>query len=258
MHERARERRRWIEIVLAGGGAALFLLLVVLLLSRGGLAPTLPPTPVPTSPADPPVAMVNGQPIGVNLWAEAVLIDQVMSGLAGVPAPSPEETLEQLVNQVLVLQAAPSTDPPSDQEVEAYIAALEAGWGVSDEQVVQALEAVGLDRETWKRAVTRLLAVQRGQEALVAEGTPIDEWLARERERAEIVIYRERMAQAVAALSPSPSPSPLPSPSPSPSPLPGPPPAPDFTLEEADGELFTLYNYLAEGPVVLVFFQRCG
>ena len=246
MQGKSRERRRWIEVLLAGGGAALFLLLVVLLLSQGGLAPAPPPTPAPTSPADPPVAMVNGQPIGVNLWAEAVLIDQVMSGLAGLPAPSPEETLEQLINQVLVLQAVPSTDPPSDQEVEAYIATLEAGWGVSDEQVVQALEAVGLDREAWKRAVARLLTVQRGQEALTAEGASVGEWLAQERERAEVVIYRERMAQAFAALSPSPTPTP------------GPPPAPDFTLEEAGGEPFTLYDQLAEGPVVLVFFQRCG
>lgn len=240
------ERRRWIEVLLAGGGAALFLLLVVILLSQGGIAPAPPPTPIPTSPTDPPVAMVNGQPIGINLWAEAVLIDQVMSGLAGLPPPSPEETLEQLINQVLVLQAVPSVEPPSDQDVEAYIATLEAGWGVGDEQVVQALEAAGLDRVAWKRAVMRLLMVQRGQEALVAEGVSIDEWLARERERAEIVVDRERMAQAFAGLFSSPMPTP------------GPPPAPDFTLEEAEGEPFTLYDRLTEGPVVLVFFQRCG
>ncbi|HHS96659.1 MAG TPA: hypothetical protein ENK08_01970 [Chloroflexi bacterium] len=242
------ESRGWIALLLAGGGAAVFLLLVVFLLSRGGLAPPPPPTPAPTSPADLPVAMVNGQPIGVNLWAETVLIDQVMSGLAGVPAPSPEETLDQLINQALVLQAAPSVETPSDEEVEAYIAALEAGWGVSDEQVVDALKGVGLDREAWKRSITRLLTVQRGQEALVAEGGTIEEWLTQERERAEVVVYQERMAQALAALFATPSPSPTP----------GPPPAPDFTLKETSGDPFTLYDHLAEGPVVLVFFQRCG
>jgi hypothetical protein len=34
--------------------------------------------------------------------------------------------------------------------------------------------------------------------------------------------------------------------------------APDFTLERADGSTFTLSEQLAQGPVVLLFFQRCG
>jgi cytochrome oxidase Cu insertion factor (SCO1/SenC/PrrC family) len=34
--------------------------------------------------------------------------------------------------------------------------------------------------------------------------------------------------------------------------------APGFTLEQADGDAFTLSEQLAQGPVVLVFFQRCG
>jgi hypothetical protein len=33
--------------------------------------------------------------------------------------------------------------------------------------------------------------------------------------------------------------------------------APDFTLGRADGSTFTLSEQLAQGPVVLVFFQRC-
>jgi len=252
------ERRRWIEVALAGGGAILFLLVVVWALSRGGgLAPAPSATPVPTSPADPAVALVNGQPIGLSLWAEAALIDQVMSGLAGVPAPSPEETLEQLINQVLVLQAVPSPEPPSDQEIEAYIAALESGWEVDDEQVMAALEAVGLDREAWKRAVARLLMVQRAQESLSAEGIAVEEWLAQERERAEIVIYHDRMIQVFAMPAPATS-SPLPPPSPLATPTPALPLASDFTLPQVDGGDFTLSERLAEGPVVLVFFQRCG
>jgi hypothetical protein len=34
--------------------------------------------------------------------------------------------------------------------------------------------------------------------------------------------------------------------------------APDFTLKRAGGGKFTLADQLAQGPVVLVFFQRCG
>jgi cytochrome oxidase Cu insertion factor (SCO1/SenC/PrrC family) len=34
--------------------------------------------------------------------------------------------------------------------------------------------------------------------------------------------------------------------------------APDFTLDWADGRAFTLSEQLAQGPVVLVFFQKCG
>lgn len=240
-------RRRLIEILAAGGGAALLLVAVVLAVSReGGVAPPPAPTPVPTRPDEVAVALVNGQPIALSYWTKAVLIDQVMSGLAGVPAPSPEDTLEQLINQALVLQAVPSVEPPSDAEVEAYIASLEAGWGVTDQQVVAALEAAGLSREAWHRAVARLLMVQRGREALAAEGVSIQEWLARQRAEADIVIYRDRMAQAFAAPSPVFSPTPAPS------------TAPDFELELPGGGTFSLADQRTEGPVVLVFFQRCG
>ncbi|MBN1976296.1 MAG: hypothetical protein JW918_02745 [Anaerolineae bacterium] len=34
--------------------------------------------------------------------------------------------------------------------------------------------------------------------------------------------------------------------------------APDFTLDRLDGGAFTLSEQLAQGPVVLVFFQKCG
>jgi hypothetical protein len=68
----------------------------------------------------------------------------------------------------------------------------------------------------------------------------------------------------------SPIPTPLPTPTSAPlidlSPLSPPTPpvqaipeiAPDFTLARANGGSFTLSEQLAQGPVALVFFQKCG
>ncbi len=248
------QSKRWGALAAAGGTAVVVLLLLAVVLSQEATRPAPPPShPSLTPPADPPVALVNGEPIGQNFWAEAALVDQVMSGLAGVPAPSPEETLDRLINEVLVLQAVPSYETPPEAEVEAQIAALEAAWGVTDEQAASALEAVGLGREALVRTVARLLTVQQAQGALEAEGHRIEDWLARQRGQAQIVIYQERVA-ALPLLSSLPSPFPLPSPTPEPAlPL-----APDFTLERVGGGSFTLSEQLTEGPVVLVFFNRCG
>lgn len=239
-------KTRWGWAFATGGIALLMLFLVIGMLSRE-VTPVAPPVPSATpSPADPPVALVEGQPIGRNFWAEAVLLDWAMSRLAGVPAPSPEETLERLINEVLVLRAAPPQPMPGRDEIEAQIAGLEQTWGVSDEQVTAALGQAGLGRDSLERAVARLLMVQRAQAALEAQGTPISEWLSQERARARVVIYREQMR--VSFRFPTPAVTPTSEWA----------QAPDFTLERAGGGTLTLSDLMRQGPVVLVFFQRCG
>ncbi|MBN1954954.1 MAG: SurA N-terminal domain-containing protein [Anaerolineae bacterium] len=195
---------------------------------------------------DPPVAQVNGQSISVNTWAELVRVEQAISSLARVTAPSAEEVLEWMIDGELLLQEAPQ-DVPGEAQVAAAIADLQAAWGVDEAQVSAALEAANLEWETLADAVSRRLMVAQAQEDVAAAGTPVDQWLAGQRAGAEIVYHAQRMQIVLYALGPTPTP------------VPQYPVAPDFTLRFAsEDRQFSLYDQLAKGPVVLVFFQKCG
>ena len=260
--------------------AGLGLLLAFLGREPGEPSPMITPA-VPTPSDDPVVASVDDRPIQHSFWMEAVLLDQVMSGLSGQPAPTPDETLQRLVNEELVLNDSPPDQEPTAEQIEARIIALEQAWGVDDDAVVTALERVGLTRAAFERAVGRLLAVQAGMEALESQGHDTTAWLEEQRARAEIVIHEEFKDVPVPSIpvaqspietpptSPLPAPtteSPVPSPAPVPatetlSPTPAlaiPEIAPDFTLERSGSGSLTLSEQLAQGPVVLVFFQRGG
>ncbi|MDY6874932.1 MAG: hypothetical protein SWK90_01830 [Chloroflexota bacterium] len=243
-------------------------------------APTIPPIISPP-PDDPVVASVGGHPIRYSFWMEAVLIDQVMSGLTGQPAPAPDETLQQLINEELVLQAFPPEQEPTESQIEAQIATLEQTWGIDDATVTTTLVEAGLDRAALERAMGRLLTVQASLETLQNQGYDTKTWLEEQRASVEIVLNEEFKDVAaptlLSAQSPiatrvtSPlsaptieSPVTLPTPAPAPeTPAPTPPlalpqVAPDFTLEQAGGGTLTLREQLTQGPVVLVFFQKCG
>ncbi len=260
--------------VLAGLG----LLLAFLGREPSAPAPTITPT-TPTPSEGPVVASVDGRPIRYSFWMETILLDQVMSGLAGQPAPTPDETLQRLINEELALQAFPPEQEPTVDQVEARIAALEQTWGVDDAAVVTALVEAGLDRAAFERATRRLLAVQASLEALQSRGHDTKSWLEEQRASAEIVLNEEFENVTAPVLPSAQSPiatlvtsplsvptieSPIASPTPAPAPetptpaLALPEVAPDFTLERAGGGTLTLAEQLAQGPVVLVFFQRCG
>jgi len=212
---------------------------------------------------------------------EMVLLDQVMSGMAGQPAPAPSETLQRWINEELVLQAIPPEQAPTAEQVEAQIAALEQTWGVDETTVVTAMEKVGLARAAFERAVERSLAVQAGLETLQSQEYDTTTWLEEQRASAEIVLNEEfentvvpyipvaQSPTATPATSPLPAPAtetPVPSPILAPAtetPLPTPAlaipkVAPGFTLQRSGGGLLTLSEQLTQGPVVLVFFQSGG
>ncbi len=233
------------KIWLGVGGIALVLLMAIFTLVGRGGGQDIPFTS-PTRITDPPAVEVNGEPIGTNLWAEAVRVEQVLSSLEGAPPPSPEQVLEQLVDVQLVLQAG-LQETPDDAEVEAHVAALVLGTG---EGTQETLDAAGLDQKALEQTVARQLVLEGAREELAAQQIPLEEWLAEQREEAQIVYYQERIEVALAVLAITPTPSPTPEPQ---YPL-----AADFSLRKAGGGRFSLYEQLNEGPVVLVFFQKCG
>ncbi len=260
--------------VLAGMG----LLLVFLGREPSAPAPTITPA-TPTPSEGPVIASVDGRPIRYSFWMETILLDQVMSGLAGQPAPTRDETLQRLINEELALQAFPPEQEPTVDQVEARIATLEQTWGVDDAAVVTALVEAGLDSAAFERATRRLLTVQASLEALQSRGHDTQAWLEEQRASAEIVLNEEFENAAAPVLPSAQSPmatlvtsplsvptieSPIASPTPAPAPetptptLALPEVAPDFTLERAGGGTLTLAEQLAQGPVVLIFFQRCG
>ncbi|MCK4450882.1 MAG: hypothetical protein KAX26_09850, partial [Anaerolineae bacterium] len=205
--------RLWAVLgVGVAGLAGLGLLLAFLGREPSAPAPTITPA-TPTPSEGPVVVSVDGRPIRYSFWMETILLDQVMSGLAGQPAPTRDETLQRLINEELALQAFPPEQEPTVDQVEARIAALEQTWGVDDAAVVTALVEAGLDRAAFERATRRLLAVQASLEAVQASlealqsrGHDTKSWLEEQRASAEIVINEEFENAAAPGLSSAQSP----------------------------------------------------
>ena len=90
-------------VVIAGLG------LLLAFLGREPSAPALTISPITSPPPDDPVvASVDGHPLRYSFWMEAVLIDQVMSGLAGQPAPAPHDSTRTASPPHRYLEARPA------------------------------------------------------------------------------------------------------------------------------------------------------
>jgi hypothetical protein len=196
------------------GVVAVALVGVVLLMASLRRGPGRPaPTPLaeierPASATDELVAAtVNGTEVVYSTWAETFAIDQVMSGIAGQPAPTAEETLQRLINEQLLLQSMPSLPAPGSDDVDAYIVALQSTWQVDNAALSTALERVDLDRAALERSITRLLLVEAGLHALHDRGEDPDQWLQAQRASARIIVMDDLATPSISvALLPSAAP----------------------------------------------------
>ncbi|MCP4517158.1 MAG: hypothetical protein GY824_18260 [Delftia sp.] len=139
------------------------------------------------------VALVDGQLISFEQWQRAVAVDQVMSALVGRPPPSPQETLAQLINERLVLQAAAEAGIPgaSQDQVRDWLADFMAGWDLDEAALDRALSDAGLNRaEFAQEIVPRLLRVQQALQELPPDGDE-QAWVANLRRQAEIEILED-------------------------------------------------------------------
>jgi len=182
--------------------AGLLVLGALFLLDR---EPQVRPPATPT-PVDTPLAFVDDQAIGLNFWAQAYLLDQVMSHLAGQPSPAPRETLERLINELLLLERYSPEEMPPEADVVQRVAALEMTWGVDAATVDAHLAAAGLSREVLASTVARLLLVESAQAKLVASGEDPQAWISDARAAHQVRVEEALFSQLVppVALTPTP------------------------------------------------------
>lgn len=185
-------RRRLLSLLVVLGLAGVLLVGGWVLLTQ---EPRALPAPAPTAtPFDPPLARVDGHEITVNVWAEQYLLDRVISQLAGQPAPAPRATLDRLIHEALALAAYPQPRP-SDAEVAARVAALQAAWDVDAATLDARLAEVGLSRARFEATVRRLLAVEAAQEQITAEHD-LAQWITDARAAADLWINEPLFAEA--------------------------------------------------------------
>lgn len=205
--------RRLILFAVASISGVGLLIVLLLLFSQ-------PPRPVTSAigsaTATPrTVAIIDDEPLLLDDWWRAVALDQAMSGLTDQEIPSPEETLDRLINERLVLRAAQKAGiPPADRaQAEAWLVSFLQLWGLDEEALEEALARVGLTRaDLLGEFVPRLLRVQTALESIPTDGDS-EAWVADLQRQAKVELL-ENLAlnlppesTAVAALSSTRSPA---------------------------------------------------
>lgn len=135
------------------------------------------------------IATVNDETISEQSWQRATRLDAVMSRLARQPEPSAEETLDRLVNEIIVLDGSSEVSQPSAEAIEAKLTELLTGWQLSDDALTQALHEADLTRADLQARVGRLLQLSEALNQLSAEQPDLNVWLGQARASAEIGLY---------------------------------------------------------------------
>ncbi len=207
------------------------------------------------------VATVNGETITDQAWHEATRLDAVMSQLANQPLPTAEETLDRLINEIIVLKAVKIVPQFTNREVEERIAALQNNWQVTDQEVITALAKTGLPRTDLTRRVNRLLQVETALAELATQkGESLNDWLAQTRATAEIGLYQALASDSLNPTVATPtldSPAPLSKPAPPTDMASAPYPqnvSPDFSLPKLNGAGTVTLSDLRGKPTLLNFW----
>ncbi len=237
---------------------------------------TAPPSPQTT------VAEVDGEAITREEWQRALALDRAMSTLAGQSLPTPEESLQRLINERLALREARMANfTATPDQAAVRLQTLLRRWDRNELALDVVLAQHELSRADVLDAIRRLLIV----EAYLAHfGSEADaqRWMAERRQRAKVGLYVSfsvpPMPTVLTAALPKPPATPLvlapqdeptthlvPTPSPQPAyervtgaaPVPTPNslpknPAPDFTLPNLDGQAVALSQF--RGRVIVLNF----
>lgn len=229
------------------------------------------------------MAEVDGEAVTREEWQRALALDRVMSVLAGQSAPTPEASLQRLVNERLALREAREAGLAAtpDQAAERLRALLRR-WNKDEAALNAALAREGVSQSDALDAIRRLLVV----EAYLARfGSEADaqQWMAERRRRAKVGLYASFSApptpSVLAAAPPMPPARPLvlvpqveatarPTPALAPpsadgrasAPVPAVPPenpAPDFTLLDLDGQPVRLSQLRGQAVVLNFWASWC-
>jgi peroxiredoxin len=232
----------------------------------------IPQSTITSAEAEEIVATVNEEIITRQMWQQATRLDAAMSRLANQPAPTAEETLDRLVNEIIVLNGVGNMPVPAEADIEARISALAAAWNVTETALVTTLQEAGLARTDLTGRVQRLLQVEAALNQLAGREQDLDAWLAQARANAEIGLYRS-LVEAVKQPQPGESAAPAETSSQTDEPAEtilasaqtfAPPAdmpispypqnaAPDFTLPQLNGESLTL-SQLRGQPAIINFW----
>jgi peroxiredoxin len=233
-------------------------------------------TATPTTPKnidDTVVATINNYTITQQAWDKATRLDAVMNQLAGQPPATAEQTLDQLINEVIVLATVSEVPALPPNEVEARTAFLQQAWGVSNEEVVAALNESNLTPTDLTARVSRLIQVETALHQLTTQHANLDTWLQSMRASAEIGLYQPlaqttsqtaanpeqaiSISQAQSKAEPAANTQTLAPPSNMPvAPYAG-NAAPDFTLPQLNGEPLTLSDFRGKPAIVNFWASWC-